>query len=173
MQSQRPTLQQLDGVTPLPVVALLDNIRSMHNVGAIFRTADGVFLHKLYLCGITATPPRDQIRKTSLGAEETVPWIYRSGAESVVETLSRQGYQIVSLEHTDESVDYRNAPYRFPLCLVVGNEFHGIGDKVIEHSDLAIEIPMRGSKHSLNVSVAFAIAVFEIYQQWQNNSTQR
>ncbi len=145
-----------------PVVAVLDDIRSLHNVGAIFRTADGAFLDHLYLCGITGTPPRSEIRKTSLGAEESVPWSYHADALALVQKLKADGYQIVVLEQTDASMDYQDAAYRFPLCLIVGHEYTGVRDELVEAAGLAIEIPMHGSKHSLNVSVAFGIAVYEI-----------
>ncbi len=144
------------------IFALADNVRSMHNVGALFRTADGAGVAKLYLCGISACPPRDEIRKTSLGAEETVPWEYVRSAAEAVARLKAEGFQIVVLEHTDCSYDFRAAPYRFPLCLVVGHEHHGVSDEVVALADLAVEIPMAGVKESLNVSVAFGIAVYEI-----------
>ncbi len=166
IQSTRPTIEQLKHINRMPAVAVLDDIRSMHNVGAIFRTADGVHLQKLYLCGITAKPPRDEIRKTSLGAEEAVPWVYNPQSEYLVQDLSQKGYQIISLEHTTGSVDYRLADYRFPICLVVGHEFKGVNESLIQRSDLAIEIPMRGIKQSLNVSVAFGIAIYEILRHW-------
>ncbi len=162
IQSRRPQQEQVLKTPPQPIAVVLDNIRSLYNVGAIFRTADGVHLEKLYLCGITGTPSRNEIRKTSLGAEEVVPWVYKKDTMQAIEELREKGYQIVVLEHTDASVDYRRAAYRFPLCLVVGHEFHGIQDKVVEAADLAIEIPMHGVKQSLNVSVAFGIAIYQI-----------
>ena len=158
----RPNLQELQNRPRHPFVVLLDNIRSLHNVGALFRTADAVHLEHLYLCGITGKPPRDEIRKTSLGAEESVPWTFFKEARQVIEKLRQQGYQIVSLEHTDESADYRLAPYCFPLCLIVGNEYLGIQDELVTSSDMAVEIPMHGIKQSLNVSVAFGILVYEL-----------
>jgi len=145
-----------------PIVAVIDDIRSLHNVGAIFRTADGAGLDKLYLCGITGTPPRNEIRKTSLGAEDAVSWEYHHNALDVTQRLQQQGYQIVVLEHTTHSIDFQKAKYEFPLCLVVGHEHYGVSDQVVQMSDLAIEIPMFGLKQSLNVSVAFGIAVYEI-----------
>ena len=145
-----------------PLVVLLDDIRSLHNVGAIFRTADGVYLEHLYLCGITGAPPRNEIRKTSLGAEESVPWSYHPDPVAVVAGLRDKGYQIVVLEQTDDAVDYRQADYHFPLCLVLGHEYNGVRDELVAAADLAIEIPMHGEKHSLNVSVAFGIAIYNI-----------
>ncbi len=156
-----------------PFSALLDDVRSLHNVGSIFRTADGVNLQHLYLCGITGTPPRHEIRKTSLGAEEAVAWSYYENALEPIRFLRQQGYQIVVLEQTTESVDYRLAPYRFPLCLIIGHEYKGVRDELIAESDLAIEIPMYGVKQSLNVSVAFGIAIYEIDAKWQNSKLER
>ena len=162
---KRPRLEELKDIPPLPFVVLLDNIRSLHNVGAIFRTSDAVHLQHIYLCGITGRPPRDEIRKTSLGAEESVPWTFEKDAIKVIEKLRTEGYQIVSLEHTDKSVDYRRAAYHHPLCLIVGNEYLGIQDHLVAASDLAVEIPMHGIKQSLNVSVAFGILAYELLTQ--------
>lgn len=145
-----------------PIVAVIDNVRSLHNVGAIFRTSDGAGLEKLYLCGITGTPPRNEIRKTSLGAEDAVNWEYHENPLDITQRLQQQGYQIVVLEHTTHSINFQNAKYKYPLCLVVGHEHHGVTDQVVEMADLAIEIPMSGLKQSLNVSVAFGVAVYEI-----------
>lgn len=149
-------------IAKIPITVVADNIRSLHNIGALFRTADGANIEKLYLCGISGTPPRNEIRKTSLGAEESVPWEYTADARTVIDTLSFKGYQIVVLEHTTQSQDYRTAPYRFPLCLIIGHEFHGVQDELVGMADLAIEIPMYGIKQSLNVSVAFGIAIYEL-----------
>ncbi|MDZ7271230.1 MAG: RNA methyltransferase [candidate division KSB1 bacterium] len=162
LSSRRRSANALEGRARRAIFALADNVRSMHNVGAIFRTADGAGVAKLYLCGITACPPRAEIRKTSLGAEEAVPWEYVPSAAEAVAGLKAQGVQIVVLEHTDSSYDFRRAPYRFPLCLVVGHEYHGVSEEVVALADIAVEIPMAGVKESLNVSVAFGIAVYEI-----------
>ncbi|MBC7186858.1 MAG: RNA methyltransferase [Calditrichaeota bacterium] len=162
----RPSPAELRQRPRRPIYALADNVRSMHNIGAMFRTADGAGLAKLFLCGISACPPRPEIRKTSLGAEEAVPWEYVPSAVQAVRRLKAEGVQIVILEHTDCSHDFRVAPYRFPLCLVVGHEHHGVSDEVVALADLAVEIPMAGVKESLNVSVAFGIAVYEIVRHF-------
>jgi tRNA G18 (ribose-2'-O)-methylase SpoU len=167
IQSARAGMTGIASRPRIPVVALLDDIRSLHNVGSIFRTADGAFLEKLYLCGITGCPPRSEIRKTSLGAEESVPWEYEEEPLRVIRRLREKGYQIVALEHTNASVDYRQAYYNFPLCLLVGHEFHGVREELVAEADLAVEIPMLGLKQSLNVSVAFGIAVYQILSQWE------
>lgn len=170
IRAARPDVHELQAKPRHPFVVLLDNIRSLHNVGAVFRTADAVRLETIYLCGITGTPPRDEIRKTSLGAEESVPWNYVKDARQVIENLRQRGYQIVSLEHTNESYDYRRAPYKFPVCLVIGNEYLGIQNHLVELSDMAVEIPMFGIKQSLNVSVAFGIVAYELLNHWEDHA---
>ena len=167
IQASRPGPDLVLKTKRSPIVAIADNIRSLHNVGALFRTADGAFIEHLYLCGITGSPPRGEIRKTSLGAEESVPWSYEKNAAVVINRLKKQGYQIVALEHTSNSSHYCEADYRYPLCLIVGNEYHGMQDHLVEMADIAIEIPMLGVKQSLNVSVAFGIALYEILQKFQ------
>jgi 23S rRNA (guanosine2251-2'-O)-methyltransferase len=154
----------------MPLSVLCDDIRSLHNVGAIFRTADGAALPHLYLCGITGTPPRSEIRKTSLGAEETVEWSYHQDPLPLIHELREQGQSIVVLEQTDTSVDYRQADYHFPMTLIIGHEYNGVREDLLDLVDLAIEIPMLGSKHSLNVSVAFAVAAYEIRRQWEERA---
>lgn len=151
----------------LPVCAVVDNIRSLHNVGAIFRTADGFRLEKVYLCGITGTPPQDQIRKASLGAEESVPWEYHKNALAVVQKLKARGYQIFALEQTDCSAPLYETVFRFPLGLIVGHEFNGVSDSALTEVQHAVEIPMLGAKTSFNVSIAFGIAIYEIFRQYQ------
>ncbi|MDZ7362750.1 MAG: RNA methyltransferase [candidate division KSB1 bacterium] len=143
-------------------VAVLDNVRSLHNVGSIFRTADAAGVQKLYLCGMTGTPPRQEIRKAALGAEETVAWEYFKQTAEALEKLKNDGYALIALENTPASVDYRRATYRFPLALVVGHEFHGIAPEILTRCNAVISLPMRGMKSSLNVAVAFGIAAYEI-----------
>jgi len=146
----------------LPFHVVLNNIRSLHNVGSIFRTCDGAGVGKLWLCGITGYPPRAQIKKTALGADETVPWEYRQEACTLLDELKKQGFQIVLLEHTSRSRVYQDFTPKSPVCLVVGNETEGISDDVVDHCDNAIEIEMAGQKNSLNVSVAFGIVAYHM-----------
>ncbi|MDZ7267122.1 MAG: RNA methyltransferase [candidate division KSB1 bacterium] len=143
-------------------VAVLDNIRSLHNVGAIFRTADGAGVQKLYLCGMTATPPRAEIRKAALGAEEYVAWEYFPTTAAALAALKSEGYLLLALENTPASTDYRAARLRAPLALIVGHEFDGIRPEILAQCDGVISLPMRGRKNSLNVAVAFGIAAYEI-----------
>lgn len=144
----------------LPFSVLLNNIRSLYNVGSIFRTADGVGVEKLWLCGITGIPPDPKISKTALGAEKTVAWEFSETPLVVIEKLRRSGYQIVLLEQTERSVAYDEFEPKSPFCLVVGNEVKGVGEELLPRCDAAVEIPMARHKHSLNVAAAFAVAAF-------------
>ncbi|MFH1298490.1 MAG: RNA methyltransferase [Patescibacteria group bacterium] len=144
------------------IIVVLDNIRSLHNVGAIFRTCDGAGVKKVYLCGMTGTPPRREITKTAIGAEETIDWEYRKSSVRLVRHLKKQGYKIVALEKNKKSKNFHETKYGSPLCLVVGHEINGIKEKILQDADLTVHIPMRGLKESLNVATAFGIAIYEI-----------
>jgi 23S rRNA (guanosine2251-2'-O)-methyltransferase len=151
-----------------PVWGLLDNIRSLYNVGSIFRTSDGAFIQGLSLTGFTPTPPRKEIEKTALGATATIPWTYYRDPLDAVRAARDAGYTICVLEQTTESLPYhRLTKASLPLCLVVGNELTGVSQRVIAEADLAIEIPMNGTKHSLNAAVAYGIALFECVRVWK------
>ncbi|MBI4811149.1 MAG: RNA methyltransferase [Ignavibacteriales bacterium] len=141
---------------------LLDNIRSLYNVGAIFRTADGARISKLFLCGYTPYPPRKEIEKTALGATSTIPWEYFKNPLDAIDLLKSQGIRICVLEHTDKSLPYYSLTKDvFPLCLVVGNEITGVSKEILSQADYAIDIPMYGMKQSLNAAIAFGITTFD------------
>jgi len=144
----------------LPFVVVLNNIRSLYNVGSIFRTCDGVGIEKLWICGITGHPPNNQIAKTALGAQEHVPWEYRQDIRSVLEELKEKNYQIVMLEQTEKSCSFDVFEPNAPVCLVVGNEIEGVSQNILTLCDAAIEIDMAGVKNSLNVAVAFGIVAY-------------
>lgn len=147
-----------------PLVLVLDNIRSMHNVGAIFRTADAFSVAHIYLCGITARPPHRDIRKSALGAEETVPWTYVPEALLQVQTLKEAGHHILALEQTVDSTalgDFRPEATE-AYALVLGHEVKGVDQALLDLTDTALEIPQYGTKHSLNVSVAAGIAMYQL-----------
>ena len=148
-----------------PIYVLLDNIRSLYNVGAIFRSADAARVEKLLLCGITGRPPRREIDKTALGATDTVPWEYHPSGLEAVKQLKAQGIPVIALEHTTESRPHWECRYTFPSCLVIGNEVWGIQDEILDLADLAVEIPMFGAKHSLNAGVAFGIMIYDMLRQ--------
>lgn len=152
-----------------PIAVVIDNVRSLHNVGSFFRSSDGAWIEKLYLTGITATPEHQGVHKTALGAQETVPWQHEENTMTTVRRLKNEGYTIAILELTDRPtlVDEIEQD-AFPLCLIVGNEVHGVQDEVLELADLAIEIPQYGAKQSLNVSVAFGIAIFDLVRRYRS-----
>jgi 23S rRNA (guanosine2251-2'-O)-methyltransferase len=149
----------------LPFVAVLNNIRSLYNVGSIFRTADGAGVEKLYLCGVTGIPPDTKISKTALGAEKTVAWEYAREAADCVKKLKSEGYQIILLEQTVNSVPYHDYFPQGPVALILGNENTGISDELVKLCDQAIEIEMTGLKISLNVTVAFGIVAYHFKNQ--------
>ena len=141
---------------------VLDNIKSMLNVGAIFRTADALRVKKIYLCGITATPPRRKIFKTSMGAVEWVDWEYCETTLEAVAKLKKEDVQIVALEQTNKSINYKKASYKKPLAIVLGHEKNGVSDEVLKISDIAVEIPMYGKANSLNVATSAGIIGYEV-----------
>lgn len=147
---------------PLEVVAVLNNIRSLYNVGSIFRSADGAGIKKIWLCGITGTPLQDPVKKTALGAEDRIPWEHEKDTLKVIRTLKEKGYQIVLLEQMDKSISYHRFIPKTPVCLVIGNEIEGVSPELINLSDAAVEIEMSGIKNSLNVSVAFGIIAYHL-----------
>jgi len=167
---EKKSLKEIKAQKRSPIYVVLDNIRSLYNVGAIFRTSDGVMAEKVYLCGMTGMPPRKEITKTSLGACEIVPWEYRAKAVDVVRELKEQGVQIVTLELTDPPNHYAQTEFTYPTCLVIGHEINGVSEKVMELSDLSISIPMLGLANSLNVATAYGIAVYQLLNKFQKNA---
>lgn len=143
------------------IVVVLDNIKSMYNVGAIFRTCEGAKVKKIILCGITATPPRDKIYKTSMGTVDLVEWEYFQDTAQAVKKLKNDGYHIMALEQTDDSSHYKTAEYPKPLAIILGHEKNGVSRKVLELVDSAVEIPMYGQANSLNVATSAGIIIFE------------
>ena len=144
-----------------PLYGLVENVRSLWNVGSIFRTSDAVALRKLYLCGYTGKPPRPEISKTALGSEETVPWEHVTDPLKAILMLRELGVSVVALERTGDSVGFGGYEFRFPVCLVVGNEVEGVSRRVLSAVDATVEIPMHGSKTSLNVAVAYGVGMYE------------
>ena len=150
----------------IPVVIVLDNVRSLHNVGSAFRTADAFLVEKIILTGITGSPPNREIHKTALGATESVPWEYVADPALAVGELKKQGFTIACVEQTDESVPLHRleTPPSKKWAFVFGNEVNGVSDDVIALADQAVEVPQGGSKHSLNVSVCLGIVVWHIFR---------
>jgi 23S rRNA (guanosine2251-2'-O)-methyltransferase len=146
----------------LPFCVVLNDIRSLHNVGSIFRTSDGAGVEKIWLCGITGYPPQGGLAKTALGAENHVPWEYRQDGLALLKELKSKGYQIVLLEQMEGSVASDEFIPKAPVCLVMGNEVSGISDDLLSLCDAAVEIDMAGIKNSLNVAVAFGVMAYQI-----------
>lgn len=165
----RPKLDELKHVSRFPVSVVVENVRSLYNVGSLFRTSDGALIEKLYLCGYTGHPPRKEIDKTALGSVDSVPWEHYGDPYEIVSQLKERGYHITALEHTSHSMPYNTCEYAFPLCVVIGNEVDGVSEELIALCDSAVEIPMHGLKQSLNVSVAYGIIMYSIIDQYQKN----
>lgn len=160
----RLSVEDFKSAAKKPLVIVLDNIRSLNNIGSVFRTADAFLIEKIYLCGITATPPHREIHKTALGATESVAWEYVENTIDCINQLKSEGYKILSVEQTEGSTMLQNFQPNFThekYVLVFGNEVEGVADEVIAVSDYCIEIPQYGTKHSLNISVSVGIVVWE------------
>ena len=159
----RLSIEEFKETKKNPIVLILDNVRSAHNVGSTFRTSDAFLIQKIFLTGITARPPHKEIQKTALGATDSVDWEYCQETGVAVEKCRQEGFQIVSVEQVDNSVSLKefspekNSKY----CFVFGNEVFGVGDQVVSHSDFCIEIPQFGTKHSLNISVTVGMVVWD------------
>ncbi|UII28461.1 RNA methyltransferase [Fulvivirga maritima] len=163
----RKTVEEFKEADKLPIVILLDGIRSMNNVGSAFRTSDAFLIKKIYLGGITATPPHREITKTALGATESVDWEHAEDTAKLVDDLKAEGFEIVAIEQVDESISLdefkpeKNKKY----CLVFGNEVFGVSEEVVAKADVCVEIPQHGTKHSLNISVSLGITVWDFYNK--------
>ncbi len=163
----RKNIEEFKKAEKTPIIVILDDIRSLHNIGSVFRTSDAFLIEKIYLCGITATPPNKEIHKTALGATETVTWEYAKDVVEVIKQLRAENIQIWSIEQTENSVmldDFRpisNTKY----ALIFGNEVKGVSQEAIDLSNGVIEIPQLGSKHSLNISVSAGIVIWDLFQK--------
>ena len=151
----------------LPVSILLDNVRSMYNVGSFFRTADGAGIERLLLSGITGRPPKNAIRKTALGADERVPWFGVQNTASTIDELRVSGYEIAAVETSTRAVDIFDWRPHFPVCVLFGHEVDGLAPALLELCDTHVRIPMLGLKHSLNVASAGAIVMYELLRKYR------
>jgi tRNA G18 (ribose-2'-O)-methylase SpoU len=150
-----------------PLIIILDNIRSLNNIGSVFRTSDAFLIEKIYLCGITATPPHKDIHKTALGATESVDWEYYNETIDVVTKLKKEGVLVASIEQADKSImlqDFKVEPNK-KYAIVMGNEVKGVQQQVVNQSDYCIEIPQYGTKHSLNISVTTGIVIWDLFKK--------
>jgi tRNA G18 (ribose-2'-O)-methylase SpoU len=170
---QRLTLEHAQRVERHPIIVVLDNIRSLYNVGSIFRTADAVRVRELILCGYTPSPPRPEIDKTALGATQSVPWRAVASCVAAVRELRHSGIRVFAVELTDESRPYDSlTPEDFPAAFVFGNEIVGVQPEVLQYCHAALAIPMYGVKHSLNVAVAAGIVLYEALRHCRDNAQQ-
>ena len=169
----RLSVEEFQNVEKIPVTIVLDNVRSLHNVGSVFRTADAYCFEQIFLCGITATPPNAEIHKSALGAEFSMKWQHFDDAEQAVLNLKKLGYKILAIEQAQGSImlnDYK-IDKKQKYALIFGNEVNGVQQKVIDLCDNCLEIPQFGTKHSLNVSVAAGIVVWEFFKEINNHTT--
>ncbi|WP_072546421.1 RNA methyltransferase [Mediterranea massiliensis] len=163
----RISAEEFKKADKLPLVVILDNVRSLHNIGSVFRTSDAFRVECIYLCGITATPPHPEMHKTALGAEFTVDWKYVNNAVEAVDNLRQEGYVVFSVEQAENSIMLEDIRLKQGkrYAVVLGNEVKGVQQEVIDHSDGCIEIPQYGTKHSLNVSVTAGIVIWDLFKQ--------
>lgn len=163
----RISAEEFKKADKLPLVVILDNVRSLHNIGSVFRTSDAFRVECIYLCGITATPPHPEMHKTALGAEFTVDWKYVNNAVEAVDNLRQEGYVVFSVEQAENSIMLEDIQLEQGkrYAVVLGNEVKGVQQEVIDHSDGCIEIPQYGTKHSLNVSVTAGIVIWDLFKQ--------
>jgi len=154
--------------TKTPIIVVLDNIRSLNNVGAVFRTSDAFLIEKIYLCGITATPPHREIHKTALGATESVDWEYKENTLALVNELKVQGVVVAAIEQAENSVmlDEFSLDATKKIAIVLGNEVKGVQQEVVSAADYCVEIPQKGTKHSLNISVSCGVVLWDLYQKF-------
>lgn len=164
---QRLEIEEFKKATKTPLIVILDNIRSLNNIGSVFRTCDAFLIEKIFLCGITATPPNKEIHKTALGATESVDWEYVESTISVVERLKSEGIRVISVEQTEKSVMLNNFQPNSATkyAVIFGNEVKGVEQEVVSASDGVIEIPQYGTKHSLNISVSAGIVIWDLWKK--------
>ena len=174
-EMHRLTVEEFRESEKLPLTVVLDNVRSLNNIGSVFRTSDAFRVEHIALCGITATPPHREIHKTALGAEESVEWSYHEDTVECVRGLKDKGYKVFAVELTHESVKLgiRNEKLGIKgksVAIILGNEIEGVQEEVLDLCDGFLEIPQEGTKHSLNVSCAAAIVIWEMYKNMRNTS---
>jgi len=163
----RLTPEEFTKIEKIPCVVVLDNVRSLNNIGSVFRTCDAFLVEEIFLCGITATPPHRDIHKTALGATETVKWQYFEDTLVAVESVKTKGYKIFAIEQVDDSIslaDFEDLPHE-KIALVFGHEINGVSENIVKIADGSIEIPQHGTKHSLNISVCAGIVLWEVFKK--------
>ena len=172
LKADRPTIGEVEFIPRIPISILVENVRSVHNVGSIFRSADGFGAEKIYLTGYTAHPPREDLHKTALGAEDAVQWEYYENPLDAAEVIKKQGIPLILIEQTKQSKSMYEIDWEFPLCFIVGNEVNGVSENLSNMVNIHVELPMRGVKQSLNVSVAAGVVGYEFsryYSQYKKS----
>ena len=169
IELKRPTVDQYKKIQKLPIIVVLDNVRSSYNVGSVFRSADAFLIKAIYLCGITARPPHREIHKTALGAIESVDWKYYENTEQAVGELKKESFRIIAIEQADGSSPLNSFEFKRleKLAIILGNEVTGVGESVMKHADDCIEIPQEGTKHSLNISVSAGVVMWELFKRYK------
>ena len=158
---KRITIEEFKRTKKKPITIILDNIRSAHNVGSIFRTSDAFLIKKIILCGITPTPPNNDIRKSALGSTESVDWEYQENTSEAVNVLKKEGYEIIAVEQVEKSTRLTKFKSIKPIALIFGHEVNGVQQKIIDMCDQTIEITQWGTKHSLNISISAGIVLWK------------
>ncbi|MDK2978073.1 MAG: hypothetical protein PWP52_787 [Bacteroidales bacterium] len=164
---QRLNIEEFKNAPKTPIIVILDNIRSLNNIGSVFRTSDAFLIEKIILCGITAKPPHKDIQKTALGATESVDWEYIEEISEAIKSLKKSGFTIVSIEQTENAVELQNITIeaKKKYAIIFGNEVKGVQQEVVNQSDYCIEIPQFGTKHSFNISVSAGIVLWEFFKK--------
>jgi 23S rRNA (guanosine2251-2'-O)-methyltransferase len=163
---ERISVENFKTLKKTPIVVVLDNVRSALNVGSCFRTSDAFRIEKIYLCGITAVPPNKEIRKSALGATDSVDWEYQESTKDVVLDLKKKGYLTIAIEQANESIMLNDfSETNSPIAVVFGNEVNGVDQSVIDVCDNCIEIPQIGTKHSLNISVSVGVVLWDLFKK--------
>tara|TARA_B100001250_G_C19672942_1_gene732337 strand:- start:209 stop:754 length:546 start_codon:yes stop_codon:yes gene_type:complete len=167
LKANRPTLEEVKFIPKVPISILVEDVRSVHNVGSIFRTADSFGAHKVFLTGITAYPPREDLHKTALGSEDSVEWEYHKDSIVLAKKIKQEGINLALIEQTKKSKSIFDINIEFPVCFIVGNEVRGVSEDLAKLVDIHLEIPMNGIKQSLNVSVATGIVGYELRRKYR------
>lgn len=163
----RKSIEEFKQSEKTPIIIVLDNVRSLNNIGSVFRTSDALLIEAVYLCGITATPPHRELHKTALGAEDSVNWEYFKNTEDAVSKLKENGFKVFSVEQAENSISLENfnADQSKKYALIFGNEVKGVQQKIVDSSDGCIEIPQFGTKHSFNISVSCGIVLWDLFSK--------
>jgi tRNA G18 (ribose-2'-O)-methylase SpoU len=170
IELNRLSVKEFKVSTKTPIIVILDNIRSLNNIGSVFRTSDAFLIEKIFLCGITATPPNKDIHKTALGATDSVDWEYKKDTSEIVQELKENGYKIISIEQAENATmlqDFdlkKNEKY----AVIFGNEVKGVQQEIVDLSNHCIEIPQFGTKHSLNISVSAGVVLWELFRKFKS-----